>query len=152
MDKGTVRANLNELNERMGELKAEEEVVRNLIVGFEGWLRLDDAKAHGAEQEPPKPTSPTRPRANKAAVKSSERSNRPSGAISMNKAVLQVVERAHGEPLLTEEIYKRAHAMGAMTKSDKPGRVVDLMLYSHRDRGQKPIERTGTRTWRWTGA
>lgn len=152
MDAGTVRANLTELNERMAELKAEEEVVKNLIVGFEGWLRLNISNGRDAKQE--RAESPTRARTPsiKAASKSPRRTNRPAGAISLNRAVLQVIEQAHGEPLLTTEIYQRAQAMGASTQADKPAGVVDLMLYSHRDRGRKPIERIGTRTWRWIGS
>ncbi|PZR61199.1 MAG: hypothetical protein DLM71_09065 [Chloroflexi bacterium] len=143
MDSATIRDHLRELNERLAELDEEREVLRGLIVGYEGWLRLHDrggTKVATLTVTPGKPTKAT-PR----------RSPTVKGTISLSQATLRVVREAHGQPLHGREIASRVQALGAQTSAAKPERVMDLLLYSHRNRGQRDLERVAPLTWRWKG-
>jgi hypothetical protein len=142
MDSATVREHLRELNERLADLDQEREVVRNLIVGYEGWLRLSD--------RPPEPKAPGAAKGKPEKARS-PRSSAVKGKISLSQAVLRVVKEAHGQPLHGREIASRVQAMGAQTTSARPERGMELLLYSHRNRGQRELERVAPLTWRWTG-
>jgi hypothetical protein len=153
MDVPTVRQHLRELNERMTQLQEEEGVVRNLIVGYEGWLRLHGANGHAATARPPEivATTKARPKSPEKPIPTVRPSSRPKGKESLNRTVLRIVQEAHGQPLHTSEILARAQAKGARTAAKKPERVIDLLLYSHRNRARAPVERVGPLTWRWIG-
>ena len=141
MDAATVRQHLRELNDRLADLEQEREVLRNLVNGYEGWLRLKGGASVNPPSEPQKVDAPKRARP----------SSRQKGAISFNSAVLQVVKEANGQPVDGREIVARAIGLGAKTEAQRPERVADLMLYSHRKRGQRNLERVAPLTWRWTG-
>lgn len=121
MDERSVRAQLVETKDRLRQVDEEREILLSLIHGFEGWLRL-----HGAALP-----------------------DIPHGSVSMRSAVRRVLQEAHGAPIHTKEILKRAMEIGASTQADRPESVVDLTALTLSKK--EPVERVGPRTWRWAG-
>jgi hypothetical protein len=147
MDTDTIRKHLAELQDRMERINNESQMIRHLIIGYEGLLRM-------ADPAPPLLNGKTasapakKPQAARAA--SGRPSSRQKGSVSLSSAIVRVLQGAEGQPLHTSEIVRRAQAMGAVSEAEHPERVIDLILYGHRKRG-KPVDRTGPLEWRWVG-
>lgn len=79
-----------------------------------------------------------------------ERVSQPS--ISLRAAILQVLRESKGEPLHVKEVLQQVEALGAHVRSannDKVSRV-DVGIYGLKRQGL-PVERVGTRTWKYLG-
>jgi hypothetical protein len=131
MEEKAVRKHLDEVKEALKANEDEHEVLLALLRGYEGWLRL-----HGSNGEAQLPL-----------VEAKRSATAPKGAVSFRRAVLAVLKDAHGEPLHTREILRRAQMMGAATAAKQPDAITDLMCYSLKK--QYPLVKTGPRTWRW---
>ena len=143
MEAETIRKQLVEMPAALQRIEAEREVMINIVKGYEGWLKLYDQRNGGAAQPPLLEVNGagTKKKRGKTGVIQ--------GTISVRSAILQVVKDARGVTLHSEEIWQRAEAMGARTKSDNPKDVVDLNLFGLRQK--HPIEKMGPRLYRWTG-
>ena len=79
-----------------------------------------------------------------------ERDSQPS--ISLRAAILQVLRESKGEPLHVKEVLQQVEALGAHVRcanNDKVSRV-DVGIYGLKRQGL-PVERVGTRTWKYLG-
>ena len=143
MDAEIVKKHLAEVNEQLGQLEEERDVLVSLVRGYEGWLRLH---GHSNGSKPveavPIPLPIKKLRKARTAIQ---------GTISMRSAVQTVLQRAHGEPIHSREILSRARALGAETTSKNPEGVIDLICYTLKQRKKVPLERIGPMTWRWVG-
>ena len=74
----------------------------------------------------------------------------PLPAISYRSAVLRVLREAHGEPLHTKEIARRAEAVGGKSAAKDPIAITDLVI--HNLAKSHPVTKTAPRTWRLEGA
>ncbi len=133
MDADTIRKQLQEVQSELRRIEAVREVLLDLVKGYEGWLRLHD-------------NPPMQPRliATEGTTKGKRRTT---GAISAREAIKRVLQDAHGEPLHSEEIWRRAEMLGARTNAAVPKDVVDLTLVGLRQRF--PIQRVAPRTYKW---
>jgi hypothetical protein len=144
MDAEIVKKHLAEVNEQLGQLDEERDVLVSLVRGYEGWLRL-----HGhTNGSKPKEAMPI-----PLPIKSPAKRGRTAiqGKVSMRSAVQTVLQRAHGEPIHAREILARARSMGAETSAKNPEAVIDLVCYTLKQRKKAPLERIGPMTWRWVG-
>jgi len=133
MEEKTVREHLDEVKGALKKNEEEHDVLLSLLRGYEGWLRL-----HGSNGV-----------AQLVLVQPKAGAGKPKGAVSFRSAVIAVVKEAHGEPLHTKEILKRALSRGATTEAKQPENITDLMCYSLSK--DYPIVKVGPRTWSWTG-
>lgn len=136
MDEATMRGHLKELKKRLQFINEEQEVIVDLIRGYEGWLRLRSAGLRRVPFVPPKPTVRARPA-------------HMDGKLSIRQAVIQTLRDAQGEPIHAKEILRRIRELGVSPNAKEPTGVIDLTCHSLKNAG-KPVERTGPRTWRWT--
>ena len=70
--------------------------------------------------------------------------------ISLRAALLQVLRASKNKPLHVQEILRQVETLGAHVRSannDKVSRV-DVGIYGLKRQGF-PLERVGTRTWKW---
>ena len=133
MEEKTVRTHLDEVKGALKKNEEEHDVLLSLLRGYEGWLRLHGS--NGAAQltlVEPKPRVTT-----------------PKGIISFRSAVIAVIKEAHGEPLHTKEILRRALSRGATTAAKQPENITDLMCYSLMK--DYPVAKVAPRTWSWKG-
>ena len=130
MEEKTVREHLAEVREALKKNEEEREFLLSVLRGYEGWLRLRGSNGRQLEF-----------------VESKAGPSAPKGTVSFRSAVLTVVREAHGEPLHSKEILRRARAMGATTTAKQPEAITDLMCYSLKK--NYPLEKVAGRTWRW---
>ncbi|MBU2608689.1 MAG: hypothetical protein KKF26_05155 [Chloroflexi bacterium] len=128
MDERTVRAQLVEVKKYLAENEAEREVLLNLLRGYEGWLRLYGTKSIESVRQLPLSKSPD------------DRVKNPMG---FARTVIKVLQDAHGEPIHSEEIWRRMQAAGFVSKAKDPAGWVD---FAARNNGAVKVE---PRTWRW---
>jgi hypothetical protein len=138
MDGASVRAQLDEIRYALQQNGEEREALLSLLKGYESWLRLHPE----AEKQMSLPLAqvPTPARKETPIV----------GTTSLRGAVLRILKEAHGEPLQTREILRRALELGARSGSTNPQGAVDLLCYSLVK--SHPVVKVGPRTWRWAGA
>lgn len=74
----------------------------------------------------------------------------PKGAISVRKAVGEVLRAAGGRKMHAQEIYDEVLKMGGKSEAGDPVAIIDLHAYNLKKKGA-PIERDGSRTWKWVG-
>ena len=134
MDEGTIRNTLDELRNELEQLDSRRERVLEAYRGLEALLAL-----HTSAGNPPLFT-----------MLSTNSKTKPKGKRSMRGAVRKVIREAHGQPLHSTEILRRARALGANTAAKNPAAIIDLLMYAYKGEGY-PVEKTEPRTWRWAG-
>ena len=127
MDERAIRLHLEEVSLALLTNEEEHEVLHNLVKGYEGWLRL-----HGTQNGHAEPGQLALPVSDQG------------GTIGWRTAVRDAVQKAHGEPIHSKEIFLRAKAAGLRTTAKNPVGIVDLM--ASRIRG---IKKVGPRMWKW---
>lgn len=135
MDTTTVKRSLDEVEQRLARIEAEREVLLNLKKGYLGWLMLYGETPAAQPRLMPNRDDPKL------------QSNAKRGSISVRGAILEVLRNAPGVELHSEEIWRRAEALGARTESPHPKDVVDLSLFNLRK--QHPIDKVRPRTYCW---
>lgn len=135
MDENAIRNTMDELRSELEQIDARRERVLEAYKGLEALLALQSGGSN-----PPLFSMP-----------SSNNVTKPKGKRSMRGAVLQVVKDAHGQPLHSTEILKRARALDANTSAKDPTAIIDLLMYAYKKEGQ-PVEKTEPRTWRYVHA
>ncbi len=75
---------------------------------------------------------------------------RAKGAVSVRGTLLQVMEDAAGEPMHVKDIWNEVKRRGAISNAKDPPSAIDLNLIALSRQGF-PLEKTGTRIWRWIG-
>ena len=141
MNEESIRAQLAEFKGELSRNEEEHEALLNLVKGLEGWLRIKTKSTTNAVL----PMFPEMP------LVVASRKSMAKGPISVSRAVHQVIKEARGEPLHVKEILRRVLELGAITEAKDKMAVVDLVAHSLRKRGKAPIERIGSRTWKWVG-
>ena len=139
MDKASVKAQLDQVRERLGVIDAERDVLNTIRAGLEAWLGLAEGKGRNSAKQPTlrlgDPKSPT---------------GKPVGSVSLRGQVLPILKAA-GRPMTTSEIYASAQGRGAQSGAKDPAGVVDLILYTMKKRNGAQVERVGPQKWRWAG-
>ncbi len=128
MSEEGIRKQLDEVGRALTRNETEHEVLLNLLKGFEGWLRLN---SNGPQLTMTLPAP-----ARKAAAQ------RLKNPMSFRKAVVKVLQEAHGEPLKEEEIWRRIQDLGVRTTSEKPLGWVGFLAR------KSGAEKVAPRTWR----
>lgn len=139
MDKTSVKAQLDQVKDRLSVLDAERDVLNTIRAGLEAWLTLGDkGRVNGAKQPTLRLGDPKAP------------TGKPVGSVSLRGQVLPILQAA-GHPMTTAEIYASAQGRGAASGAKDPAGVVDLILYTMKKRNGAPVQRVGPQTWRWAG-
>ena len=129
MDKETMRQQMEAIRARLTQNEQEREALKTMLHGYEAWFRVhsEDSRVRQLEM--------------------AVASNRPKGTISFRKALIEVLQQAHGAPMVDTEIWDRMQALGAKSASRRPAGFIGLHAKRERE-----IEKVGTRTFRWVDA
>ena len=126
MDKETMRQQMEAIRAELAQNEQEHEALKTMLLGYEAWFR---ANSEGSEIHQ---------------LEMAVAGNRPRGTISFRRALIQVLQQAHGAPMLDDEIWERMQALGARSASKRP--VGFIGLHAKRE---AEIEKVAPRTFRW---
>ncbi|MGH2454837.1 MAG: hypothetical protein ACRDHD_01055 [Candidatus Limnocylindria bacterium] len=145
----TYREELRKVVSRLAVVEAERDALLNLRAGYQSLLRLAERAENPTKAAaPPRVAATAAKRAATAAA--AKHTNQPKGEVSLQSTVLKIIRDAAGEPMHAREIWVRAQALGVVSDSKEPEKIVELLAYRAKKQGL-PYERVGKLTWRWAG-
>ena len=141
MDNETIRQQLAAYQGELVRLDHERQMILKIIEGIQALAALNQQRAQITQ-----PSLPFPPESSPQPISS----GRPKGTIALRQAVFRVIREGRGRPIPIREILARAQAMGAVSESKNPLRVVDSLAYNWQKAGE-PVVRVSPSSWKWDG-